>query len=112
MGVAKIWEQPPTSSSDNPNPTNVDLARSSRRPEKSEKVSIMVERVCAAAMDPWMKNVVSSAYCSKGMPPGRLADWNPVRAPLEHTCDVHTAKASIARMKSKEAKGQPCRMPR
>ena len=45
------------------------------------------------------------------MPPRMLADLNPVRAPREHTCDVHTAKASIARMKSKGARGQPCWMP-
>ena len=52
-----------------------------------------------------MKNVVSSAYCNKGMPPGRLADYNLVRPPREHTCDVHTAKAFTARMKSKGARG-------
>ena len=111
MGVAGIWEHPPISSVGNPNPTKVDLAWFSRRPEKSEKMSIMDESVCAAAIDPWMKNVVSSTYCSKGMPQGRLADWNPDTAPREHTCDVHIAKASTARMKSKGARGQPCQMP-
>ena len=77
VGVARIWEQPPVSSADNPNLTKVDLARFSRRLEKSEKMSIMVENVSATTMDPWMKNMVSSAYCTKGMPPGRHANWNP-----------------------------------
>ena len=59
-----------------------------------------------------MKNVVLSAYCNKGKPPGRLGDWNLIRALCEHTCDVHTVKASTARMKSKGARREPCRMPR
>ena len=59
-----------------------------------------------------MKNVVLSSYFSKGMPLGRLVDWNLDRAPREHTCDVHTAKASTARMKSKGARGHPCLMSR
>ena len=59
-----------------------------------------------------MKNVVSSTYCSKGIPSGRLADWNPVKAPCEHTCNAHTAKASTARMNNKGARGHPCLMPR
>ena len=61
----------------------------------------MVESVCATSMDPWMKNIVSSAYWSKGMLLGRLADWNPDRVLREHTCDVHIAKVSIARIKRK-----------
>ena len=77
-------------------------------------MSIMVESVYAAAMDLWMKNVVSWAYYCKGMPPGRLADWNPVLATGEHTCDMHTAKVSTARLKREGGKGQgqPCWMPR
>ena len=67
----------------------------------------MDERVCAAVMDPWMENVVSSPFYTKGMPPGMLADWNPKRAPREHTCDVQTAKTFSARMKSKGARGSP-----
>ena len=46
------------------------------------------------------------------MPPRRLADWKPDRAPHKHTCVVHTAKASTARIKSKGARGQPYRIPR
>ena len=111
MGVANIWAQAPISSAGSLNLTKVDLTRFSQRPEKSEKMSIMVEKLCAATMDTWMKNVVSSAYCSKSMPLGILADWNPIRVPREHTCVVHTAKEFTTRMKSKGAMGQPCRMP-
>ena len=88
MGVAKVWAQPASSSADKPNRTRVDLARFNQRPEKSEKMSSMVERVCDVAVDPWMKKVILSAYCSKGTPLGTLADWNPMRAPCEHTCAV------------------------
>ena len=93
IGVSRIWEHPFSSAADKPKPTRVDLARFSLSPEKSENISIMIESVCAVSVDPWMKNVVSSAYCSKGMPPGRLVDWNPVKASCRHTCDVHTAKS-------------------
>ena len=112
MGVAKVWANPSSSSADKPNPTRVDLARFKQRPEKSEKISNMVERVCDAVVDPWMKKVVSSACCSRGLPLGTLPDWNPVRAPCEHTCAVQTAKASTAKMNSKGANGHPCRIPR
>ena len=60
--VARIRKQPATSSGESPKPMNADFARFRRRPEKSENISIMVESICAAAHDPWMKNVVSSAY--------------------------------------------------
>ena len=86
IGVASIREQPLISSSDKPNLTNVDLARFSRRPEKSEKMSIMIDSVCAAVMDPWMKNVVSLTYCSKGMLSKRLADRNLVNARAHLQC--------------------------
>ena len=112
MGVAKVWAQLASSSADKPNPTRVDLARFKQSPEKSEKMSNMVERVCDAAVDPWIKKVVSSAYCNRGMPSGTLADWNPVRAPCEHTCAVQTAKASTTKMNSKGENGYPYRMPR
>ena len=85
MGVTKVWAQPASSSVDKPNPTSEDLAWFKQRPEKSEKISSMVERLCDAVVDAWMKKVVSSAYCSRGMPPGTLIDWNPVRAPSAHT---------------------------
>ena len=107
MGVAKVWAHPASSSTNKPNPTRVDLARFKQSPEKSEKISSMVERLCDAAVDPWMKKVVSSAYCSRGIPPGTLADWNPVRAPYKHTCVVQTAKVSTAKMNSKGAIGHP-----
>ena len=108
MGVAKVWAQPASSSADKPNPNRVDLARYKQRLKKSKKISSMVERVGDAAVDPWMKKVVSSAYCSRGMPLGTLADWNPVRAPCEHTCAVQTAKVSTTKMNSKGANGHPC----
>ena len=107
MGVVKVWAQPASSSADKPNPTRVDLARFKQRPEKSEKMSNMVERVCDAAVDPWMKKVESSAYCSRGMPSGTLADWNPMRAPCKHTCTVQIAKVSSAKMNSKGPMGIP-----
>ena len=74
IGVSRIWEHPLSSSADKPKPTRVDLARFRCSPEKSENMSIMIESVCAVSVDPWMINVVSSADCSKGMPPERLAD--------------------------------------
>ena len=89
-----------------------DLARFNCRPEKSEKMSIMIDKVCAAAQDLWMKNVVSSAYCNNGTPDGTLDNWKPVRDLLRHNCKVHTAKASAARMNNNGANGQPCRIPR
>ena len=52
MGVAKVKAQPASSSADKPNPTRVDLAQFKQRPEKSEKISSMVDRVCDAAVDP------------------------------------------------------------
>ena len=97
MGIAKVWAQPASSSADKPNPTRVGLARFKQRPEKSEKISSMVERLYNAAMDLCMKKVVSSTYCNRAMPPGTLADWNPVRAPCKHTCAVQTVKVSCVR---------------
>ena len=70
IGVDRIREQPNISLVDSPKPIKDHFAQFSRRLEKSEKISIMAESVCAAAQDPWMKKVVSSAYCSRGMPPG------------------------------------------
>ena len=112
MGIAKVWAQPASSSVDKPNPTRVDLAQFKQRPEKSVKISSMVVRVCDAAVDPWIKKVVSSAYCSRGMPPGTMVDSNPMRAPCEHTCVLQTTKAPTTKMNSKGANGNPCRMPR
>ena len=74
MGVAKIIEHPASSSGDSLNPMKDDLARFNCRLEKSEKMSIMVDKVCAAAQDPWMKNVVSSTYYNKGTQDDTLGD--------------------------------------
>ena len=74
MGVAKVWAQLASFSAYKPNLTRVDLAQFKQTPEKSEKMSNMVEGVCDATVDPYMKKVVSSVYCSKCMPLGTLAD--------------------------------------
>ena len=74
MGVANILEHPARSFGDSPNPMKDDLAWFNCRLEKSEKMSIMVDQVCAAAQDPWMKNVVSSAYCNKDTQDGTLGN--------------------------------------
>ena len=74
MGVANILEHPASSSGHSPNPMKDDFARFNCRPEKFEKMSIMVDKVCAAAQDPWIKDVVSSTYCSKGTQDYTLGD--------------------------------------
>ena len=88
IGVARISAQRRISSVASPNPTKDDLARFSWRPEKSANISIIWERVRAAVSKPWMKNVVSSAYWSSGMPPGCPAVWKPDRWPREHSLVV------------------------
>ena len=52
IGVANNREHPVSSSGDSPKPMKDDFSRLSLRPEKSEKMSIIVDKVWAAAHDP------------------------------------------------------------
>ena len=70
-GVASTAYTRSNSSKDNSMPTTDDFPLLSCRPEKSENISIMMDTWCAATVDPRQKNVMSSAYCNNGMPPGR-----------------------------------------
>ena len=79
MGVASAAEIQVNSSEDKLMLTTEDFPVFSCRPKKSENMSSMVETWCAATVDPRKKNVVSSKYCSNGMPPGLPVVWNPTR---------------------------------
>ena len=78
-GVDNTEEIRANSSESKPMPTTDDLLLFSCKPEKSDNMSNMAETWCAATVDPRMKNVVSFAYCSNGMPPGWPMVWNPER---------------------------------
>ena len=71
--------------------------------EKLEKISIMMYRERAADSKPWMK-VVSSAYCSKGTPPGNRITWYPDSKPLEQSFVMQNARVSTANINMRGAR--------
>ena len=107
-GVASTADTRSNSSKDNPIPTTEDFHLFSCSPEN---MSSMVDTWCAVTVDPHKKNMVSFAYCSNGMPPGRPVVWNPARYPRLHSCSVQMAKVSAANMNKRGARGHPCLMP-
>ena len=110
-GVSRMWAHRSLSSTDIPNPMKVDLARLRLRPENFENISRRAETFSAAATEPSIKKIMSSAYCNKGTSPGHPAVWKPASSPLMHSLSMHTASVSAARMKRRGASGQPCGIP-
>ena len=68
LGVPKASEHYNSSSHVSPNPKKADLVQLICSPERSANKSKKMDRFFASSIKPSIKNVMSSVYCSKGMP--------------------------------------------
>ena len=81
--VARMRAHRSLSSANIPNPMKVDLARLRLRPEKSENISRRAETFSAAATEPSIKKIVSSANCNRGTPLGLIQEMQTERERIE-----------------------------